>query len=366
MVYSTCSLNPIENEAVLVRLLKEADGALELVDASDKVKGLNFSPGVRYWEPCSKDLTFYKSFDEVPPQHQTTVFKELFAPSQDEVDKFHLERCIRVLPHHQNTGGFFVSVLEKRRLMPWESEVNEKAIQSNERKLASMKAATDGDAVPVAEEQGERKMKKRMHYGFREDPFVFFNEDEEIYTQLKNFYQLSGDFEPTCLLTRCLVGKKKNIYLCSKKVRNVLKNNEHNVKLINSGVKTFSRCDNRNMECSFRLAHEGLFNIDQFIGEKRRMFVTRDDVIHMLNNLNPLEPPLVENMTEATRLQHEKMSSGSCVLHYKEEKLELHLVGWRGTRSLRAYVDVNDSVHMLRLLGADISKYGEINEDVLC
>lgn len=354
MVYSTCSLNPIENEAVLVRLLREADGALELVDASDKLTGLKYIPGVRYWEPASKDLTFYKSFGDVPPQHQTTVFKELFAPLPDEVDKFNLQHCIRVLPHHQNTGGFFVAVLEKRRLMPWEKEVNEKAIQSNDRKLASMQAG--GDEAPVDD---ERKPKKKIHYGFREDPFVFFNKDEEIYTQLKNFYELSEDFEPTCLLTRCLVGKKKNIYLCSKKVRNVLKNNEHNVKLINSGVKTFSRCDNRNMECSFRLAHEGLFNIDQFIGEKRRLNITRDDLIHMLNNLNPLEPPMVDVMSVQTGLQHEKMSSGSCVLQYKEEKLELRLVGWRGTRSLRAYVDVNDSVHMLRLLGADISKYGE-------
>lgn len=357
MVYSTCSLNPVENEAVLVRLLKEAEGALELVDVSDKLKGLKYGPGVKYWEPSSKDLTFYKSFEDVPPQFQTTVYKELFAPSPDEIDKFNLQHCIRVFPHHQNTGGFFVAVLEKRRLMPWENEVNEKAIQSNERKLASMKAG--GDAIPEASE-ADGKRKKKIHYGYREDPFIFFDKNEEIYTQLKNFYELSDDFEPTCLLTRCIVGKKKNIYLCSKKVRNVLKNNEHNVKLINSGVKTFSRCDNRNMECSFRLAHEGLYNIDQFIGVKRRIHITRDDLIHMLNNLNPLEPPMVENMSEATRLQHEKISSGSSILHYKEEKLQLHLVGWRGTRSLRAYVDVNDSIHMLRLLGADLSKYGKI------
>lgn len=31
VVYSTCSFNPIENEAVVARLLKEADGALQLV-----------------------------------------------------------------------------------------------------------------------------------------------------------------------------------------------------------------------------------------------------------------------------------------------------------------------------------------------
>lgn len=37
--------------------------------------------------------------------------------------------------------------------------------------------------------------------------------------------------------------------------------------------------------------------------------------------------------------------------------LTITLVGWRGTSSLRAYTDTNDTVHMLRLLGADLSKY---------
>lgn len=358
MVYSTCSLNPIENEAVLCRLIREADGALELVDVSSAIKGLNYSPGLTYWEPATKDLTFFQSLSEVPAELHTVIHREMFAPPANEVGKYNLQHCIRVLPHQQNTGGFFVSVLEKRKLMPWEAEVNEKAIKSNARKLASAK---DGAVeVPTAEDGDENpRKKKKIHYGFREDPFVFFSTDEEVFLQLKTFYELRDDFKPTCLLTRCATGKKKNIYLCSPEVRSLLRNNEANIKLINSGVKTFSRCDNRNMECCFRLAHEGLHNVDQFIGDRRRIHVNRDDLITMLNNLNPLEPPQVADLTQNTREQHEAVSSGSCVLHYKDDKMELHLVGWRGNRTLRAYIDVNDSIHMLRLLDADLSKYGE-------
>lgn len=359
MVYSTCSLNPIENEAVLCRLLREADGALELVSPGDAVKGLKYRPGMTYWEPASKDLRFFKSWSEVPAELQTVLHREMFAPPPEEVAKYNLQHCIRVLPHEQNTGAFFVSVLVKKKLMPWEAEVNTKAIQSNARKLAKLAGGEEAESVRDDEPEHPKK-KKKIHYGFREDPFVFFKEDEEVFTMLKNFYQLSEDFKPTCLLTRCLVGKKKNIYFCSPEVRSVLRANEHNIKLINSGVKTFSRCDNRNMECSFRLAHEGLYNVDQFIGDKRRIQVTRDDIITMLNNLDPLNPPQVEALTEGTKKQHEAVSSGSCVLHYEDDNLELHLVGWRGNRTLRAYIDVNDSIHMLRLLGADLSKYGKL------
>lgn len=45
LVYSTCSINPIENEAVIHRLLCETNEALELIDVSDLLPGLKFSPG---------------------------------------------------------------------------------------------------------------------------------------------------------------------------------------------------------------------------------------------------------------------------------------------------------------------------------
>lgn len=56
-------------------------------------------------------------------------------------------------------------------------------------------------------------------------------------------------------------------------------------------------------------------------------------------------------------------ATGSCVLEYKdsESDLKLTLVGWRGVHSLRAYTATPDTVHYLRLLGADTTKYGEFS-----
>ena len=44
LVYSTCSLNPLEDEAVVAALLKRAKGALRLVDVSGELEGLSVSP----------------------------------------------------------------------------------------------------------------------------------------------------------------------------------------------------------------------------------------------------------------------------------------------------------------------------------
>ena len=48
MVYSTCSLNPLENEAVLHRLLMETNNSVQLVDGRDFVPGLKCNPGLYY------------------------------------------------------------------------------------------------------------------------------------------------------------------------------------------------------------------------------------------------------------------------------------------------------------------------------
>lgn len=52
------------------------------------------------------------------------------------------------------------------------------------------------------------------------------------------------------------------------------------------------------------------------------------------------------------------LAPGSCVLKYVDEIFSLYVVGWRGSSSLRAYVDTNDTIHILRLIGADLSKFG--------
>ena len=36
----------------------------------------------------------------------------MFAPPREVGEKLGLEKCVRLLPHHHNTGGFFVALLE--------------------------------------------------------------------------------------------------------------------------------------------------------------------------------------------------------------------------------------------------------------
>ncbi|XP_043267526.1 tRNA (cytosine(34)-C(5))-methyltransferase [Venturia canescens] len=380
MVYSTCSLNPIENEAVLHRLLCETGDSVQLVDGRDYVPGLNCDPGVTTWMPGSKNLNYYKTWEEVPEQWQTQIRPRMFPPKPEDAHKYNLEKCLRILPHHQDTGGFFVAVLEKLKTLPWENDTtstsrsDEQINNDDKEEVLSL----EDETVKVENERADNKKrgpeevkspwgpqrKRKRVVGYREDPFVFFkDETEDVWSSIKEFYHISDELDPRCLLVRCHEGKKKNIYFTSPVIRDIVLSNEDRVKMINTGVKTFVRCDNKNMKCAFRLAQEGMKSIFSYIGENRKVPINKDDLIMLLQNDNPHTPPEIEKLSKSTQERLKDFPTGSCILLYTDEKaddsdsLKLDMVGWRGTMSLRAYVPTHDAIHYLRLLGADCSKF---------
>ena len=80
---------------------------MQLVDTSDKLEGLIRFPGLASWTISDKAGNFYKSFGEAEGKFSQTMFPP------DNISSLDMEKCIRVYPFSQNTGGFFVAVFEK-------------------------------------------------------------------------------------------------------------------------------------------------------------------------------------------------------------------------------------------------------------
>jgi hypothetical protein len=102
-----------------------------------------------------------------------------------------------VLPHQQNTGGFFVALLEKNALCPWEAAAKSAALSAQKTAAANGDAAApDGDAATangdavLAPTQPvkvfEPSQKKRKFFGFREDPFVYIQVVIEFVVKLSS------------------------------------------------------------------------------------------------------------------------------------------------------------------------------------
>jgi NOL1/NOP2/sun family putative RNA methylase len=79
ILYSTCTFAPIENEGVLTRALSEAADRIRIVPIT--IDGLDTAEGISAWEG------------------------ETFHPE--------LKKAIRLWPHMNNTGGFFICLIQK-------------------------------------------------------------------------------------------------------------------------------------------------------------------------------------------------------------------------------------------------------------
>ena len=165
VVYSTCSLNPIENEAVVTEILhlasKTNPGSLELEDCHAQLEGLIGRRGLHHWdvlmewrkgphpfkanlEDHTLDDLFYvvegagrgegfksefrnaEQLTDAEKEYVSGYLREsMFPLKAEEMQAFGVERTMRLMPHDQNTGGFFVAVFLKKGEIRFEEVVNE-------------------------------------------------------------------------------------------------------------------------------------------------------------------------------------------------------------------------------------------------
>ena len=181
----------------------------------------------------------------------------MFPPTEEEQKTMNLDRCMRILPHHQNTGGFFVAVFRKVGECPRLSETttlpttidgeNGETINDENNDDGAVSRGTDDvnndetDDSKLTEDEGkegedsqegeeEEQEEEEENHGkeeikgeenggaettekttrafspppngkiknaaFVEDPFVFlsWDKDKEILDNLKSFYGFEDDF----------------------------------------------------------------------------------------------------------------------------------------------------------------------------
>ncbi|KAK2438515.1 S-adenosyl-L-methionine-dependent methyltransferase superfamily protein [Trifolium repens] len=358
MVYSTCSMNPIENEAVVAEILRRCGESVKLVDVSSELPQLIRRPGLKSWKVYDKSRWFVSSKD-VPKFRRSVVLPSMFpsgkgyqdlgdsscdvdmedditsvengkaedgveavdipavSESAEEVSEFPLEHCMRIMPHDQNTGAFFIAVLQKVSPLP---AVNEKPskqideqyveppnqspvdaqapqINSSESKLEEVLEAVpeenandnvsntedlevspltceehnseETEEPPKAENTEKKfpsKRKLQIQGQWRGvDPVVFFK-DEAIINSIRTFYGIDERFPLNGhLITRNSdTSHVKRIYYVSNFVKDILELNfsvGQQLKITSVGMKMFERQTARegsSSPCAFRISSEGL------------------------------------------------------------------------------------------------------------
>ncbi|TQS37428.1 hypothetical protein Golomagni_02099 [Golovinomyces magnicellulatus] len=124
VVYSTCSMNPVENEAVISSAILRSGGVskVKLLPCDDELPLLKRRNGLNSWSVMDKTGKIWSSWSEVKDSREKNenslgidkLIPGMFPPTLDSSEpQIPLHHCMRVYAHLQDTGGFFIAVLEK-------------------------------------------------------------------------------------------------------------------------------------------------------------------------------------------------------------------------------------------------------------
>lgn len=122
LIYSTCSFNPLENEAVVAAALSRHVKQIQLVDISNEVSPeLKYRPGLIQWKVHHRGRgakhgpEWYERYSEIKDEWRKKLVKEtmfsdtytLFNNEEDrpddmKSDPLNLKRCLRIYPHDTN------------------------------------------------------------------------------------------------------------------------------------------------------------------------------------------------------------------------------------------------------------------------
>ena len=399
MVYSTCSFNPVENEAVVASLLRRCRGAVELVDTSEMLPKLVRRKGMATWKvavehpqseldkessvegkgvpiaapvssssssgsggnstaksstadeetekkgPVKMGIKFVDSIEDCPDHIDGTGFdfkkhlrRDMFPPSAEVAARMNLDYCWRMMPHDQNTGGFFLALLRKTGELPGPVGPRKASTDSSKAEQPRINAVdkvepgakdTPVDSVAVASESTDKTVESSSSAAAAEisgvprgmvsagnkdaadvkgraksylppvlragghdmyNKWVVGEENEKIWAQIKEHFGIKDAFDASQLYTRS--ANAKIISYVNKAVADTLmdfSNGERKLKIVNAGLRMFEKAREKassrvatksgvvGKACPYRLNHESLHLIEPYI-TKRKVVVSMEDM----------------------------------------------------------------------------------------
>jgi hypothetical protein len=244
LVYSTCSLNPIENEAVVAAALAQLSDSVDLVPLPD-LPGLVYRRGLSTWKVFNdKTKTEVESMEEFRAMELEGKAGRLRAsmfPPTDEHIKQQLSNSARFLPHLMNTGGFYVAKFVK------------KAESSSFVKIAKGDGKDHAEVIPL---------------------------ETDLYDNITSFYGIDKAAVPIDQLF-FRDPQKKHIYYVSKEASTMLRSIPSSFKLVSMGVRAFADVGNWDSPCPYRITQEGVEALKNTMS-KRVACVSKDMFIDIL------------------------------------------------------------------------------------
>ncbi|KAG6331309.1 hypothetical protein ID866_7782 [Astraeus odoratus] len=391
IVYSTCSLNPVENEAVVAAALN-SNPEFELVDVSKYLPQLIRRPGLYSWSPTidrTVNMSFgtYDAYLQSLPEDKRADSKLMhthWPPSNAET--LHLERCMRIYPHLQDTGGFFVAIFERKathnavasKRAVEDADTKDSTIEAKRLKLETDINVTEVGSVTESQnlgidfmevdpvtpdgkeespDQHQYKPSTKTHErtpladpSFKEMPYTFLAPDDPALLACIKQLNLASSFPSSTVLVRNPAGEPvRSLYLTNSLVKSVVLANDYTrMRLMASGTKVITKQEAaRGMDTQYRVLGEGLPVVLPYIDPEMIMQADLGTLKTLLQTYYPL-------------------CSGSHIVRFLAEastdatlSRDLVLPLWKSNVSISLMIDKKSkSALSLRLFGEDLTVFG--------
>ncbi|GMF09680.1 unnamed protein product [Phytophthora lilii] len=368
MCYSTCTFNPLENEAVVANLLRWSNGSLELVDVSNTLPLLKRRPGISTWKVLDSKLTEFASYEDYVTENMKEKIKDkiratMFPPTTEEAADLHLERCMRCLPQDENTGGFFICLLKKVAPTPNDKEedtsdkssdadvktedsvektdavvTSEDAVEKTEVTVPSSDAAPSDAKVKTeaasdeaaTEETKPRRNRRDDRRNKKGEVYVAFGADN--WENVREYYDVAPAFSASQLITRSEDAKSVTFVTESITMALLEEMKRKKLKVVYAGLKMFERNETKEGGKVYRVCQAGLPHILPFMNQ-RKVKVSTKDFQMMLERLDDLLD--FDEFEPAARKYFEDAPiANACAVPIFNRLKVMNLVVWRGRNSV--------------------------------
>lgn len=435
IVYSTCSMNPVENEAVVASAIAACGGVdkINLVDVSDHLPNLKRKPGMNTWKVLDTSsvnngedkmnhmFSSWESFQQTKEKYATEeprrqfsnkIVPGVFAPvAASEDQRIPLERCVRVYPHQQDTGGFFIAVLEKKDDIkvaqnapkaeatpapaPAESngaasptkrklEDNEDADADAQAKRVKTEAPSpapeatsepqpaEASSKPTTTATTEVSKPTKLRPGDQaqqKEYFEYLPADDPTVATILDFFGISPRFPRDRFLVRNKEGLLLNkMYYTSALAKTILNaNKDRGMKFIHCGVVMFVAHKIKNQEAipaPWRLQNEGIKILEPWASKRIITCDSKDSFYKMLIEMFPKLPKDESHGLGDLGKQLMELDVGCAFLKIEKDDAKgfpfsMVLPVWRHPGSVNLMVDKDDRKAMLLRL------YNEQNPNII-
>ena len=132
IIYSTCAINPIENEAVVCHMMEKYQDEIEIINCGKKLRemGIKFKEGLVKWKVCvgvdkNKKYIWEEKYQNVKDKKsgliKESMFHEIYTYKNNHpgalfsfTDPLNLRNCIRIYSHENNSDCFFIALIHKK------------------------------------------------------------------------------------------------------------------------------------------------------------------------------------------------------------------------------------------------------------